>query len=486
MHHLKRILFAALRYALVSVLTLVLVYVYVLESRPDLKVWHVPDLDAEFVADMAADIKSLDDYRRLEDRLFAQLEKRVYERIDPADRTDANRYHTGARMDPQRYSKNWNRSFELSHEQPVGGILLLHGLSDSPYSMRSLGQLLHEKGFWVVGLRLPGHGTAPSGLLDVRWQDWAEATRVAARHVRERIGSQRPLHLIGFSNGAAVAVEYAISALEGESLPKVQKMVLLSPAIGVSKAAVLAKWQARLSRVAGLKKVAWTSIEPEFDPYKYNSFTVNAGQQIYELTRQIGTRLPKLSTSEGVAGFPKLLAFQSAVDATVRPAALIDVLFGDLANDGHELVLFGVNRHAGLEALMKPGQEQRVRAAFDLIRRRFTITLIDNENPESERVVARTRQPGVKKDVVTPLNISWPPDVFSLSHVALPFPPDDPIYGATPDPDKTHPWITLGAISVHGERGKMLFPDSYFMRLRNNPFHAYMSQRIVRHLTDTP
>ena len=127
-----------------------------------------------------------------------------------------------------------------------------------------------------------------------------------------------------------------------------------------------------------------------------------------------------------------------------------------------------------------------MRAAFDLIRRRFTITLIDNENPESERVVARTRQPGMKKDAVTPLNISWPPDVFSLSHVALPFPPDDPIYGATPDPDKTHPWITLGAISVHGERGKMLFPDSYFMRLRNNPFHAYMSQRIVRHLTAAP
>ena len=76
--------------------------------------------------------------------------------------------------------------------------------------------------------------------------------------------------------------------------------------------------------------------------------------------------------------------------------------------------------------------------------------------------------------------------MFSLSHVALPFPPDDPIYGANPDPDKTHPWITLGAISVRGERGLLLFPDSYFMRLRHNPFHSYMSERIVHHLTATP
>ena len=164
MRYLKHILFLALQWVLGSALTLVVVYVYVLESRPDLNLWHVPDLDAEFVADKAAEIKNLDDYRRLEDRLFAQLEKRVYERIPSADRTDANRYHSGARMDPQRYSKNWNRTFELSHEQPVGGVLLLHGLSDSPYSMRSLGQLLHKKGFWVVGLHVClWRGCAPVG-----------------------------------------------------------------------------------------------------------------------------------------------------------------------------------------------------------------------------------------------------------------------------------------------------------------------------------
>ena len=48
---------------------------------------------------------------------------------------------------------------------PRGGVLLLHGLTDSPYSLRSLGTVLVADGWRVVGLRLPGHGTAPSGLL---------------------------------------------------------------------------------------------------------------------------------------------------------------------------------------------------------------------------------------------------------------------------------------------------------------------------------
>ena len=46
-------------------------------------------------------------------------------------------------------------------------------MSDSPYSLRAIGQSLNQQHFWVVGLRLPGHGTAPSGLLSIHWEDMA-------------------------------------------------------------------------------------------------------------------------------------------------------------------------------------------------------------------------------------------------------------------------------------------------------------------------
>ena len=51
----------------------------------------------------------------------------------------------------------------------------MHGMSDSPYSLRALGQRFHREGYHVVGLRLPGHGTVPSGLLKTTWKDMAAA-----------------------------------------------------------------------------------------------------------------------------------------------------------------------------------------------------------------------------------------------------------------------------------------------------------------------
>ena len=222
-------------------------YAYMLESRPDLKVWHLAELDAEFEAVQAAEFSTLDDYLELEYRLFQQMQEQVYAVIDDADRRQINRYSSGSLMDPTAYPHNWNRTFELDQQAATAGIVLLHGLSDSPYSMRTLGQQLHGSGFHVVGLRVPGHGTAPSALLGVKWQDFTAAVRLAARDVRENIGPDKPLYFAGYSNGAALAVEYSLAVLEGEDLPAADGLILMSPAIGVSPAAALAIWQSRFS-----------------------------------------------------------------------------------------------------------------------------------------------------------------------------------------------------------------------------------------------
>jgi alpha-beta hydrolase superfamily lysophospholipase len=75
---------------------------------------------------------------------------------------------------------------------PELGVLLLHGMSDSPYSLRSTGQLLNNRGGYVIGLRVPGHGQAPSGLLHVEWEDMAAAVRLARNELREK-SANRPL-----------------------------------------------------------------------------------------------------------------------------------------------------------------------------------------------------------------------------------------------------------------------------------------------------
>ena len=149
----------------------------------------------------------------------------------------------------------------------------------------------------------------------MHWQDWAAALRIAARRVRERAGADAPVYFVGFSTGGALSVEYALARLEGEQLPRIDGIVLLSPAIGVDPLAWLAVWQSRVSRLPGLHKLAWLDVAPEYDPYKYASFPVNAGQQIYELTTVIDERMTQLAAKGPVRGFPRTIVFQSVADA---------------------------------------------------------------------------------------------------------------------------------------------------------------------------
>ena len=67
--------------------------------------------------------------------------------------------------------------------------------------------------------------------------------------------------------------------------------------------------------------------------------------------------------------------------------------------------------------------------------------------------------------------------VFSLSHVALPFPPDDPLYGRTPPDEKGR--LFLGTQALQGERGLLKISGDYPLRLRHNPFYDYLEQRVV-------
>ena len=89
---------------------------------------------------------------------------------------------------------------------PRGAVVLLHGLTNSPYSLRHVARRYRELGYVVVAIRLPAHGTVPAALTDVVWEDWAAATRLAVREARRLSGGTTPLHMVGFSNGAGHAI----------------------------------------------------------------------------------------------------------------------------------------------------------------------------------------------------------------------------------------------------------------------------------------
>ncbi len=170
----------------------------------------------------------------LEERLFNELENKIYDNIPKKEQNSINRYTKNSLSDPRKWKPNWNRTFELPVAQPKGAVLLLHGMSGAPYSLHNQAEYLQKEGYWALGLRMPGHGTIPSGLRNMKWQDMAVVLKLGMKHLEKKVGN-KPIHLMGYSTGAPLALNYTLEALKDSSTMRVPSSLLFySPAIGVS------------------------------------------------------------------------------------------------------------------------------------------------------------------------------------------------------------------------------------------------------------
>lgn len=445
---------------------------------PDLKPWHRADL-GDVKAGELPETATLADYLRREDAVFAALKTKVLAGVPAGDRTSANRYFEGGPLDPTRLgASDGNRTFELRPETIQGGALLLHGLTDGPYSVKPIAETLRRLGYYTLAPRMPGHGTAPAGLVSAEWQDWMSVVRLAARHVRATAGAGKPFVLVGYSNGGALAVKYAQDVLEGSSLPRPDRIVLMSPMIGVTPFAGFARVAMLLHRIPFFEKNAWLDVVPEYNPYKYNSFPANAGLQTYRLTQVLNAQTERLAASGRLKDLAPVLAFQSLVDATVSTEAIVHRLYDRLPANGSELVLFDVNRESTLAPFLTPPEEKLLtdlRARTDL---KYRLTAVTNARRDLRDVVARSWGPGPPRFEETALGLAWPPDVFSLSHVAIPFPEGDDLYGRLGEPPPTF-GLRLGRIGPRGERAVLTVPFDQWMRLTWNPFFPYLDERVA-------
>ena len=95
--------------------------------------------------------------------------------------------------------------------------------------------------------------------------------------------------------------------------------------------------------------------------------------------------------------------------------------------------------------------------------------------------VERVREAGAETETVRPAGLSYPADVFSLSHIAVPFPPSDGLYGWRSDPNDDF-GMGLGALAQRGERGVLITSLDVLLRQTCNPFFDYMAQRIAEGL----
>jgi hypothetical protein len=108
----------------------------------------------------------------------------------------------------------------------------------------------------------------------------------------------------------------------------------------------------------------------------------------------------------------------------------------------------------------------------------FHLTVVGNRSRDSQEVVEWTREPGSRDMVPKPIGLAWPDQVFSLGHLAVPTPIDDPMYGLTPRRAPDGLALPLGRGAPSGEAGALVLPLGQFARIRSNPFFPVIVERI--------
>jgi alpha-beta hydrolase superfamily lysophospholipase len=461
---------------------------YAVLLLPDLDPWHTDILDNEFDARRhhALDFAG---YQALEERLFGELQAWQQEHAGTPGLRNSRFDPAGG---PLRLAGGapYNRSFRLTvTQQPVRGTaLLVHGLTDSPYAMRALAEVMHAHGIEVTVLRLPGHGTLPSMMTKMHLRDWQAAVRLAVRDAAARRPAGTPFYLGGFSTGGALVLSHALAALDDPSLPRATRLFLIAPAVRIVPAARLANVLdlAAVLPVAKLQKVKWQDLAPEYDPYKFNSFPVNATRQVHAATLLLQDQLDEAAQRGTLAQLPPIVAFQSLVDSTIGTSPLVDLVFDRLQGAQaarHELVLFDVNTYARLQTVASPAP-RALREALLARQRSWRLTLVANVAPGGLEVSARAASdaPAAAAPAAEPA-LQWPHDVVSLGHTALPFRPDDPVYGVLPG-SGANGLPSLGSLALRGEPGALMFPLGSLARLRSNPFWSVIESEVQERLQD--
>lgn len=199
--------------------------------------------------------------------------------------------------------KQW--PMDAGCDRPKLGILLIHGLSDSPYLIGDLGDHFNRNCVLVRSILLPGHSTLPGDLGQVSYQQWIDASSWAMESFS---GQVERLVVVGFSTGATLAIDYTIRNQDRESkqvpllkaehneggqtqTTHIAGLVLLSPAISINtSAAFLARWVDVLGSLFS-ERLRWASVAKDLDFAKYESFHMNAAAQVHMLTKRLGSSL---------------------------------------------------------------------------------------------------------------------------------------------------------------------------------------------------
>ena len=192
---------------------------------------------------------------------------------------------------------------------PVGAVLLCHGFTSTPASMRPWADHLLDAGFEVSVPRLAGHGTTWQEMNRTTWQDWfagveAEFLRLADLH--------------GRVNLAALSMGGSLTLLLAERYPEqVGRIALVNPSVGSTDPRM--KLTGVLSRfIASVDAIGDDIAKPGVSEGAYTRTPVRAVHSMTKLWRVVRADLDKVTAP--------LLIFRSLVDHVVDPSSVETIL----------------------------------------------------------------------------------------------------------------------------------------------------------------
>ncbi|MCX6443534.1 MAG: alpha/beta fold hydrolase [Actinobacteria bacterium] len=166
------------------------------------------------------------------------------------------------------------------------GVLLVHGFTGSPPSMRPWAEFLHSKGYTVRVPLLPGHGTKPEDLNKVKWQEWPAKVTVELSELRKTCDT---IILIGLSMGGGTVLNVAASNNE-----VISGIILVNPMIHVRGVPVELAFF--LSRLQKLRTSVGDDIKrPGITEWGYDHLPTRGVYQLLKMLRVTRRNLSKVT-----------------------------------------------------------------------------------------------------------------------------------------------------------------------------------------------
>ena len=106
-------------------------------------------------------------------------------------------------------AKHFDRIDDSPHTQPFFfegnnvGVLLIHGFTGSPGTMKVIGEALSREGYTVSGILLPGHGTHITEMEKATWADWLREARDKAHELSQKCDK---IFVCGLSMGGLLSL----------------------------------------------------------------------------------------------------------------------------------------------------------------------------------------------------------------------------------------------------------------------------------------